>query len=113
MVHDLRATDSKIFSDKRRLQQILLNFVGNAIKFTNKGEIVITITKNREENMLDINVRDTGCGIPEEIKGKLFQMFATYDLNGGSNRHGVGLGLTIAKKLVFELGPSGEIAVES
>jgi signal transduction histidine kinase len=48
-------------------------------------------------------------GIPQQIKNKLFQVFATYDLNAGSNRHGVGLGLTIVKKLVKELGPTGEV----
>jgi signal transduction histidine kinase len=63
--------------------------------------------------LINISVRDTGSGIPEEIKGKLFQMFATYDHNNGTNRHGVGLGLTIAKKLVKELGPSGEISVDT
>ncbi len=60
---------------------------------------MITLAR-RESNLIDISVRDTGCGIPEEIKSNLFKMFATYDHNKGSNRHGVGLGLTIAKKLV-------------
>ncbi len=67
----------------------------------------------KSDKELDISVRDTGCGIPAEIKNGLFQVFGTYDHNKGSNRHGVGLGLTIAKKLVQELGPTGEIVVES
>ncbi len=88
--------------------------MSNALKFTDRGEIVVTFKRRTvEDNLIDISVRDTGCGIPEQIKSKLFQMFATYDHNGGSNRHGVGLGLTIAKKLVEELGPTGDILVES
>lgn len=58
---------------------------------------------------MKITVSDTGVGIPEDIKPKLFNMWATFDHNSGSNKNGAGLGLVICQKLVGALGPSDKI----
>jgi signal transduction histidine kinase len=58
-------------------------------------------------------VTDTGVGIPNSIKPKLFNLYATFDYGNGTNRHGIGLGLVICKKLVGLLGPTPEIQIES
>ena len=58
-------------------------------------------------------VTDTGVGIPNQVKPKLFNLYATFDYGNGTNRHGIGLGLVICKKLVGLLGPTSEIQIES
>lgn len=62
---------------------------------------------------MKVTVSDTGVGIPDHIKPKLFNLYATFDHNRGSNRQGTGLGLVICKKLVGLLGPKAEIEIES
>ena len=100
---------SKITSDKRRVEQILLNLVNNAIKFTEKGEIqIVCKIKNR---WVETNVIDTGIGIKEEDLKYLFKPFQ--QVNTGLSRvyEGTGLGLAICKRLVEKLG--GTICVKS
>ncbi|OQY56880.1 MAG: hypothetical protein B6247_02250 [Candidatus Parabeggiatoa sp. nov. 2] len=99
-------------ADENRLQQILFNLVGNAIKFTHRGSVVVAadIVENPKP-FLAIKVYDTGIGIPEDKLDKIFQSFEQAD--GGTAREygGTGLGLTVSKQLVELHG--GQIGVES
>ena len=90
-----------IFFSELRLRQILFNLVGNAIKFTNKGSIILevysktTITKDKIN--LFINITDTGIGIPENELIRIFEPFNQSEVN--QTNHGTGLGLEITKRL--------------
>ena len=104
-----------IYTDPTRLQQVLVNLVNNAIKFTEKGEVVIRIrclgSKNTECN-LEINVTDTGIGIPKEKIGKLFSSFTQVDASTTRKYGGTGLGLAISKKIVELFGGKVEVISE-
>jgi len=101
-------------NDSRRVKQILLNLTSNALKFTFSGEIKITLKKEENSNnIVRITVSDTGVGIPDSLKPKLFKLYGTYDHNNGSNKHGVGLGLVITKKLASQVGPKDTLKLES
>ncbi len=100
--------------DPGRLRQILLNLAGNAIKFTETGEVVVWTGlewENEEEVMLRFTVRDTGIGIPREKQAELFQQFTQVDASVTRTFGGTGLGLAISKKLTEMMG--GAIGVES
>jgi PAS domain S-box-containing protein len=98
-----------IVSDRRRVEQVLINLVNNAIKFTEKGEVRVEC--HVDDGQLVTRVIDTGIGIKTEDVGKIFETFQQID-TGFSRRHeGTGLGLSISRKLVEMLG--GEISVES
>lgn len=107
--------------DPGRLRQILTNLVGNAIKFTQQGEVALKVNcmsqpkENSEEGPGDIelrfSVRDTGIGIPNDMLGKLFTKFSQVDASTTRKYGGTGLGLAISKKLVELMG--GEIGVNS
>ncbi len=100
--------------DGSRLKQILINLIGNAIKFTKEGEVRLTVSfieKNADKIKLQFTVRDTGIGILEEQKIKLFQPFSQVDSSTKRNFGGTGLGLVISKHLVELM--DGEIWVES
>ena len=98
-----------VMADEDRLQQILLNLLGNAVKFTHKGEIVISA--RTESDMLRVVVRDTGIGIPKEKIDSIFSEFAQVDGSIQREYGGTGLGLAITKKLIELQG--GTIHVES
>ena len=108
-----------IFSDSKRLRQILFNLMGNAIKFTVQGSITIRVDMNPFfilnddpiKTSLYFKVIDTGIGIKEEDRAKLFKLFGKLSVRGGLNQNGVGLGLTICKRLVEQLG--GNITFKS
>lgn len=102
--------------DPTRLRQILLNLVGNAIKFTDEGSVKITVQVTKrmpEKNKLSIyfGVEDTGIGISDEAREKLFNPFAQADQSISRRFGGTGLGLAICKKLVEAM--QGEIDVHS
>jgi signal transduction histidine kinase len=95
--------------DERRLAQVLLNLVGNAIKFTDAGEVVITAAASN--GSFNVSVRDTGPGISEADQAKLFQEFQQADNSITRKKGGTGLGLAISKRIVEMHG--GRIWVES
>jgi len=103
-----------LVGDPLRLGQVLINLCNNAVKFTDQGEIVVsTRVKERDEESitLQFSVRDTGIGLTEEQKGKLFQAFSQADTSTTRKYGGTGLGLTISRRLVNLMG--GEIWVAS
>ncbi|KAL4487077.1 hypothetical protein ABPG72_001529 [Tetrahymena utriculariae] len=102
-----------INSDKNRLKQILINLMSNAIKFTQKGQIKISAHLANDSNILSLSVKDSGCGIPQNLQEKLFQVYSTFDHSGGTNKHGVGLGLSLCRGLVSQLGPYNKIDLVS
>ena len=102
-----------IYSDESRIKQILLNLMSNAVKFTFSGSISISmaIETRRGMKVLVTKVTDTGMGIKEKDKPKLFSMFGMISQAKSVNPNGSGIGLTICQKYVDRLG--GEITLES
>ena len=96
-------------SDERRVEQILMNLLNNAIKFTEKGRV--TLTARTEENRILLSVADTGIGIRPEDMGQLFKPFRQIDSGLSRQHEGTGLGLAICQRLAELLG--GKISVES
>jgi two-component system sensor histidine kinase/response regulator len=105
---------SALIGDPLRLGQILLNLCGNAVKFTEEGEIVVRTEPVRvtdDEIEIKVSVQDTGIGMTPEQRAKLFQSFSQADTSTTRKYGGTGLGLTISKKLVEMM--DGNIRVES
>jgi len=98
-----------IIGDPSRIRQVLLNLVGNAIKFTKSGGVKVKATKNVDT--IKFEIKDTGIGIPSEKQQMLFQKFSQIDSSTTRLYGGSGLGLAISKQLVKLMG--GEIGVQS
>lgn len=103
-----------ILTDPNRLKQVLLNLMGNAIKFTSKGKVRVTCkcdSINLKDGIFRISIEDNGIGIPLEKQHLLFQSFSQVDSSTSRKFGGTGLGLAISKQIVELLG--GEIGVKS
>ena len=98
-------------ADSPRLRQVMLNLLGNAIKFTAEGSVAIAVAHDAVRNRLCVTVSDTGCGVPEDKLGRLFHRFSQADNSVTRNHGGTGLGLSICKALVELMG--GQIDVAS
>src|SRR5213076_2134831 len=108
------AIPEQLLGDPLRLGQILTNFVNNAVKFTERGEIGLNIElveRTGEKVQLKFSVRDTGIGMTREQSAKLFQPFTQADMSTTRKHGGTGLGLTISRRLVELMG--GRIWLES
>lgn len=101
--------DFEVHSDRFKVEQILINLVGNAIKFTERGGITISVS--REGETLRIDVTDTGMGIAESQLGAVFEKFTQLQAHGAGKPAGTGLGLAISREYAHLLG--GEITVRS
>jgi PAS domain S-box-containing protein len=100
----------ELIGDERRLRQIMINLIGNAIKFTRAGSVDIRLLKPTDEHWA-IQVSDTGIGIPIEAQAYIFEPFRQVDGAITRDNRGIGLGLSITKQLVDLMG--GRIIVES
>ncbi len=115
LAYSAQSLESDMFEgDVTRLRQVLINLVGNAIKFTDEGEIVVYLTHERvEDDVLELKfeVRDTGIGIPKDRLNALFEAFTQADESTTRKYGGTGLGLTISRKLAELM--DGRMWVES
>ena len=96
------------------MNQIIINLVNNAIKFTDEGEVEIILSEHQDEEgkrFVEIRVRDTGIGIAKENLPKLFKAFERLNISPRHLKEGTGLGLHLSQKLAHIIG--GEIGVES
>jgi len=103
-----------LLGDSPRLRQVIVNLVGNAIKFTEQGNVALSVSLDQwkgEEGVLHFSVHDTGIGIPPEKQEKVFRVFEQADTSTTRQYGGTGLGLPISAKIVQLMG--GQICVES
>ncbi|OOZ39102.1 hypothetical protein BOW53_12880 [Solemya pervernicosa gill symbiont] len=106
------SVDDVITADEKRLRQILINLINNAFKFTEQGEVLLSVEVDPEvESSLRFTVTDSGIGIPKEKQAKLFEAFTQVDASSSRKYGGTGLGLAICKRFVEMMG--GSIGLES
>jgi len=105
------AADVPLYTDEGKVSQILRNFLSNAIKFTEKGEVRVWVTADQDADSVTFHVRDTGIGIAEADLGVIFEEFGQVTHPMQSRVKGTGLGLPLSKRLAELLG--GSIAVQS
>ena len=105
--------NERVFSDENRIKQVLLNIMSNAVKFTFMGSITVSISLElrRQLKKLVFTIKDTGLGIKEEDKPKLFSLFGMVSEVKGLNPNGSGIGLTVCQKYLERLG--GGISLDS
>jgi signal transduction histidine kinase len=109
LVADVGETPVETMTDVQRVRQILLNLLANAIKFTDHGEVALTVRATATE--VRLAVRDTGIGIPAHAMKELFQDFHQLEAGDGRRYDGTGVGLALSRRLARALG--GEIEVRS
>lgn len=101
---DPEVASQVMFTDRQRLEQIIRNFISNAIKFTDKGGITLSARPSADRKKIEISVSDTGIGIPSDKQRMVFEAFEQVDSSATRNFGGTGLGLTISKELSVLLG---------
>jgi signal transduction histidine kinase/CheY-like chemotaxis protein len=106
-----RHPSARVYADPGKLRQVIINLAGNAIKFTDKGEITVRSLVQKERGNVLIEVEDTGMGVPAHTQKRLFEKFRQADGSSTRKHGGTGLGLTITKNLVEIMG--GKIKLES
>ncbi len=113
MVRYQQEVDCGFIGDPGRLRQVITNLVGNAVKFTEKGHILVEIGGVRRGEIADVTiaVTDTGCGIPDHKLNAIFDEFEQVDGSSARKHNGAGLGLAISQKMIEAMG--GNISVES
>ena len=107
LIHPVGGQYHAVSGDPHRLRQVLINLIGNAIKFTERGEVGITLnelSRNARGICLEFRVSDTGVGISAEQQKRLFQAFSQGDSSITRNYGGTGLGLVISKQLIEQMG---------
>jgi two-component system sensor histidine kinase ChiS len=109
LVRNVPANMAPLYTDREKLRQIILNLLGNAVKFTDRGEIKISACQ--ENGNFKLAVADSGIGIDETDMDRIFEEFDRGRLTSDDGYRGTGLGLAIVKRLVNFLG--GSVAVES
>ncbi len=97
-------TQQSVIQDKTRLQQILFNIIGNAVKFTEKGYVSVVVALS--ETLLQITISDSGIGVPEDKLERIFEGFEQIDNGDSRSNQGSGLGLAISRNLAVVLGGS-------
>lgn len=113
-VHVTPRTPAEVRGDRRQIEEVLINLAGNAVKFTDRGNVVIAVDgkpDGEESIVLRIEVTDTGIGVAPEAQSRIFESFTQADESISNRFGGTGLGLAISRQLVRLLG--GEIGVES
>jgi protein-histidine pros-kinase len=111
---DIAGPLAPIRTDRRAVRQILINLVGNAIKFTDAGRVAIEVHQDRRDGplMTSFSVVDTGPGIAEKDKAHLFEAFRQLDATAAHRHEGSGLGLHLSQKLANVLGANIEFDTE-
>lgn len=107
-------TPRHFFADPGRIRQVLINLIGNAIKFTETGHVLIEVSAfndNESDAEISFSIQDTGIGIKEQAQEKLFESFSQADVSTTRKYGGTGLGLTISKEIVTMM--NGNLSVES
>ncbi len=102
-------SDEVVLADELRLRQILINLVGNALKFTDEGFVSVCAKRHGDKAVISVN--DSGCGIPEEKRAVIFEQFSQADSSAKRRKSGTGLGLAISRRLVEMHG--GELTLTS
>ena len=114
MYDQARDVPARVIGDEGRLRQVVVNLVGNAVKFTERGEVAVSVAveeRRGDSVTLAFSVRDTGIGIPENAKTRIFAAFEQEDTSTTRQFGGTGLGLTISAEIVEMMG--GRLGVES
>ena len=103
-------SDGELFADSDRLVQVVVNLLGNAVKFSPKGSVV-TVSTNKGPEWLELRVTDRGRGVPAHLRETIFERFKQVEARDATEKGGTGLGLAICKAIVEQHG--GQIGVES
>ena len=102
-----------VMADPQRITQVLTNLLGNAAKFTDEGRVTVNLCIRRDDDRdwVEVSVDDTGCGIPAEHQGRIFEKFVSLGDSDPNVSHGTGLGLAICAEIVQRHG--GSLGVQS